>query len=166
MRRNSVGWMAVFAATLLCSTIAWAESPVERGKYLVTLAGCTDCHTPGHLLGKPDMTRYLGGSDVGFFVPGMGTFYGPNLTSDKATGLGGWTDAQVIHVLKTGERPDGRVLAPPMPWRAIGQLTDSDLTALVAYLRAIPVVEHKVPGPFGPNETASEFVMKIIPPGG
>src|SRR5215475_5916370 len=63
----------------------------ERGKYLVTIGGCTDCHTPGHFLGKPDMKRHLGGSEVGFEIPGLGTFYGSNLTPDEATGLGRWS---------------------------------------------------------------------------
>ena len=69
-----------------------AESArLAHGKYLVQLGGCTDCHTPGHLLGKPDMSRFLGGSDVGLEVPGLGVFVAPNLTPDKVTGLGNWT---------------------------------------------------------------------------
>jgi mono/diheme cytochrome c family protein len=61
---------------------------LERGKYLVTFGGCLDCHTPGYFFGKPDFSRYLGGSDVGFLLPGLGIFVGPNLTPDKETGLG------------------------------------------------------------------------------
>jgi hypothetical protein len=57
-----------------------ADQRVERGKYLVNIISCGDCHTPGVFLGKPDMTRYLAGSDVGFEVPGLGVFYGSNLT--------------------------------------------------------------------------------------
>src|SRR5262245_45044415 len=73
-----------------------AESSVERGKYLVTLANCTDCHTPGYFFGKPDMARYLGGSEVGFDMPGLGTFYPPNLTPDKETGLGNWSTNDIV----------------------------------------------------------------------
>src|ERR1700722_1817177 len=51
-----------------------AESQVAHGKYLVSINGCTDCHTPGHFLGKEDATKYLGGSDVGFGIPGLGVF--------------------------------------------------------------------------------------------
>jgi mono/diheme cytochrome c family protein len=142
-----------------------AGSPaVERGKYLVNLAGCNDCHTPGYFLGKPDMTRYLGGSEVGFELPGLGVFHGPNLTPDKETGLGGWTDAQIVAALQTGKRPDGRELAPIMPWHAFAKLTRQDVDAIVAFLRSIPAVKNKVPGPFGPNETPTEFVMKVVPP--
>ena len=69
-----------------------AERQIERGKYLVTIMSCTDCHTPGYFLGKPDNARVLGGSDVGFKIP-PGVVHGPNLTNDKETGLGNWTDA-------------------------------------------------------------------------
>ena len=152
-----------------CAPLAPAfadDAAVARGKYLVTIGGCQDCHTPGHFLGKPDMARVLGGSEVGFDMPGLGTFYGPNLTPDKETGLGKWTDAQVVTALRTGVRPDGRVLAPIMPWRALGVLSDQDAGAVVAYLRSLPPVANKVPGPFGPGETPTSFVMKILPPPG
>ena len=92
-----------------------AESQVERGKYLVTFGGCSDCHTPGSFLGHPDMAKYLGGSDVGFAIPGLGVFVGRNLTPDKETGLGGWTSKQIVTAITTGKRPDGRELAPIMP---------------------------------------------------
>jgi mono/diheme cytochrome c family protein len=140
------------------------EDQIDRGEYLVTLGGCTDCHTPGYFLGKPDEKRYLGGSEVGFEIPGLGVFHGPNLTPDKETGLGKWTDRQIINALQKGVRPDGRVLAPIMPWKALAELTPQDVRAIVAYLRSIPAVKNKVPGPFGPTEKPTSFVMKIVPP--
>jgi len=150
----------------LCSASADAQSQIERGRYLATLGDCTDCHTAGYFFGKPDMTRYLGGSDVGFEIPGLGTFVGPNLTPDKETGLGGWTIEEIAAALTTGVRPDGRILAPIMPWHALAHLTKPDVLALVAFLRSLPPVSHKVPGPFGPNEKPAVFVMKVIPPEG
>jgi mono/diheme cytochrome c family protein len=165
----SNAWSAVAAAlvlTCVSSLGAFAADPaVERGKYLVNIAGCNDCHTPGYFLGKPDMERFLGGSDVGFEIPGLGVFHGSNLTPDKETGLGGWTDAQVITALQKGARPDGRMLAPIMPWHAFANLTPQDTQAVVAFLRSIPPVKNKVPGPFGPTEQPTGFVMKIVPPG-
>jgi mono/diheme cytochrome c family protein len=137
---------------------------VARGKYLVTIMSCTDCHTPGYFLGKPDFARALGGSEVGFEIPGLGVFYGPNLTPDKATGLGGWTDQQIVTAITTGVVPSGRQLAPIMPWRAFGNLTKQDAAAIVAYLRTLPPVSNKVPGPFGPNEKPTSFVMKVVAP--
>jgi mono/diheme cytochrome c family protein len=139
---------------------------IGRGKYLASLGGCSDCHTPGYFLGKPDMTRYLAGSEVGFEIPGLGVFHGPNLTPDKETGLGSWTDKQIIDAMQKGTRPDGRVLAPIMPWRALAKLSPQDAQAIVAYLRSIPAVKSRVPGPFGASEKPTSFVMKIVPPAG
>ena len=165
MRIGTVFAVMALSCAPLTSALA-AAAAVARGKYLVTLGGCQDCHTPGHFFGKPDMARALGGSEVGFEIPGLGTFYGPNLTPDKATGLGGWTDEQIVAAMQTGVRPDGRVLAPIMPWRALAVLTKPDAAAVVAYLRSLPPVANKVPGPFGPGEPATSFVSRISPPGG
>ena len=167
MLRRSLGVAAAIGGAFASQVPvpANAGSPaVERGKYLVNLAGCNDCHTPGYFLGKPDMSRYLGGSEVGFELPGLGVFHGPHLTPDKETGLGGWTDAQIVAALQTGKRPDGRELAPIMPWHAFAKLTRQDVDAIVAFLRSIPAVKNKVAGPFGPSETPTGFVMKVVAP--
>ena len=140
----------VAAVAALCAsvTVASAADPatVARGKYLVTIASCHDCHTPGYFLGKPDMARYLGGSDVGFELPGLGVFVGPNLTPDKVTGLGNWTDKQVITALQTGARPDGRMLAPIMPYHAFANLTPQDVQAIVASCAASRRSRTRCPG--------------------
>jgi len=102
-----------------------AQTQLERGKYLVALGGCNDCHTPGYFFGKPDMARYLGGSEVGFEMPGLGVFHGPNLTPDQDTGLGKWSTEEIVKAITKGERPDGRMLAPIMPWHALANLTRS-----------------------------------------
>src|SRR5256885_13440907 len=131
----SNAWSAAAAALVLAgvpTSWAFAADPVvERGKYLVNIAGCNDCHTPGYFFGKPDMARFLGGSEVGFEIPGLGVFHGPNLTPDKETGLGAWTDAQIATAFTTGRRPDGRELAPAMPYRAFADLTKQDVEAIV-----------------------------------
>ena len=139
------------------------QAQAERGKYLVSIAGCNDCHTPGYFFGKPDMNRYLGGSEVGFEIPGLGVFHGPNLTPDSETGLGNWSIGQIVTALQTGKRPDGRELAPIMPWRAFANLTKDDATAIAVFLKSLPPVKNKVPGPFGPNDKPTEFVMKVVP---
>src|SRR6266851_7855154 len=153
--------IAVGAALL---TAAAADAQTERGKYLVSLGGCNDCHTPGYFLGKPDFSRALAGSEVGFELPGLGVFHGPNLTPDKETGLGNWTAKEITVAITKGQRPDGRELAPIMPWRSFVVLTPADALAIAAYLKSLPPVKNKVPGPFGPNETPTSFVMKIVPP--
>jgi len=149
---------------LIAPALARADAKTERGKYLVSLGGCNDCHTPGVFLGKPDFARRLGGSEVGFEIPGLGVFHGPNLTPDKETGLGNWTTQDIVKAIRTGQRPDGRELAPIMPWRDFAVLTDEDAMAIAAYLQSLPPVKNKVPGPFGPTETPTSFVMKVVPP--
>lgn len=156
----------ILAAILLTAALVTARAAdpqVARGKYLVQFGGCTDCHTPGHFLGKPDSARFLGGSDVGFGIPGHGVFVGPNLTPDKETGLGNWSAQEIVTAIRTGKRPDGRMLAPVMPWRGFAGLTDADALSVAAFLKSLPPVSHKVAGPFGPNETASVLVMAIVP---
>jgi mono/diheme cytochrome c family protein len=140
------------------------DTPIERGKYLVTLGGCNDCHTPGYFFGKPDMARFLGGSEVGFEIPGRGIFHGPNLTPDGDTGLGKWSADEIVVAITTGRRPDGRMLAPIMPWHALANLKQQDSLAIAAFLKSLAPVKNKVPGPFGPNEKPTSFVMKIVPP--
>jgi mono/diheme cytochrome c family protein len=156
--------LAIAAGYAVPKGVGVESAQVARGKYLVQLGGCTDCHTPGHFLGKPDMSRLLGGSDVGLEVPGLGTFVGPNLTPDNDTGLGNWTKDQIANAIRTGVRPDGRVLAPMMPWRAYAALTKSDVAAVVEYLKSLPPVSHKVPGPFGLDEKPAMFRMTLSPP--
>ena len=160
-------WLFMVAGMLVATSAlirdASAETQIERGKYLVTLGGCNDCHTPGSFLGHPDMSRFLGGSDVGFSIPGMGVFVGRNLTPDPETGLGKWTTEQIVTAFTTGIRPDGRVLAPIMPWQDFAHLTKSDALAIAAYLKSLPPVKNAVPGPFGPNETPTTFVMTVVP---
>jgi mono/diheme cytochrome c family protein len=156
--------------TLAMTLLAWplasakaAQSRVERGKYLVTLGGCSDCHTPGTFLGHLDKSRYLGGSDVGFAIPGLGVFAGPNLTPDKETGIGGWTTQEIVTAITTGKRPDGRILAPIMPYEALSHLTSADARAIAAYLKSLKPVSNKVAGPFGPTEKPTIFVFDVIP---
>ncbi len=71
------------------------------------------------------MSRFLGGSDVGFEIPGLGVFVGPNITPDKETGIGSWTAEEIVSAIQTGVRPDGRILAPIMPWHAFAHLTEN-----------------------------------------
>jgi mono/diheme cytochrome c family protein len=159
---------ALAVGALVIALGAWthnatAETQVERGKYLVTLGGCSDCHTPGSFLGHPDTARFLGGSDVGFAIPGLGVFVGRNLTPDPETGLGKWTTQQIVTAFTTGVRPDGRILAPIMPYEAFKSLTNADARAIAAYLKTLKPVKNAVPGPFGPSETPTTFVMTVVP---
>lgn len=121
---------AIAAAALSIAQPARSPEQLKRGEYLVAIMDCTGCHTPGVLLGKPDPQRALAGSEVGFQIPGLGVFFPPNLTSDPETGLGTWTEADIVKAVRTGVRPDGRVLIPVMPCHSYANLTDDDAQAL------------------------------------
>ncbi len=154
-----------------------AQTPVELGKYLVTIGGCNDCHTPwkmGPNGPEPDQTRMLSGHPESAPYPiwtpadaqrnaimlaaGTNTAWaGPwgvsftaNLTSDTSTGIGEWTVEDFIRTLRSGKhqgQPNGRDILPPMPWFNYGQMTDDDLKAVWTYLRSLPPVKNQVPFP-------------------
>jgi mono/diheme cytochrome c family protein len=155
--------VALTASVLLAVPASADDAQVARGHYLVTIAGCSDCHTPGALLGSPDMKRYLGGSDVGFAIPGAGVFVGQNLTPDRETGLGKWTGGQIIAAFRTGKTPEGRELSPVMPYPALSHLTDADAQAIVAFLKSLPAVSNEVKN-FGPNDKVTISVSTVLPP--
>jgi len=157
---------ALAGSALLLSAAALAADPrLERGEYLAKIMDCGGCHTPGALKGQPDQARYLAGSDVGFELPGLGIFYPPNLTGDVATGLGAWTDQEVAAAVRTGMRPDGRMLVPVMPYHAYSALTDDDARALAAFLKSLPPVAHKAPDLTGPGEPAPAPYLSLKMPG-
>ena len=106
---------AGFAAVSIVAHPASAETPVERGQYLAHIMDCGGCHHTGAFTPQPNLETPLAGSQIGFEMPGMGYVYPPNLTPDEETGLGTWSDAEIITAFTTGMRPDGRQLAPMMP---------------------------------------------------
>ena len=153
-----------FAALCLGVSTASAETLVERGEYLAHIMDCGGCHHTGSFTPQPNLETPLAGSDIGFEVPGQGYVYPPNLTPDKETGLGKWSDEEIIAAFTTGMRPDGRQLAPMMPWRSYAHINADDASALVAYLRSLKPVKHKVPGPLGANEKPTAPYLTIIAP--
>lgn len=133
---------AVLVAASVATASAQPQSPIQRGRYLVeTIAGCGNCHTPqgpnGPLAGKT-----LAGGNVVEDNPGF-TAVAPNITPDKASGIGNWTDAQVMLAIREGKRPDGSLIGPPMPIALYRGIADDDLRAMVAYLRTVPAVNNK-----------------------
>ncbi|WP_205598171.1 cytochrome c [Caulobacter sp. 17J65-9] len=136
------------------------DDQLERGRYLVAIMDCGGCHTPGALLGAPKKELGLSGSDVGFETP-AGVVYPPNLTPHPS-GLGDWSEAQIIAAVRTGVRPDGRQLVF-MPWPAYASMTDSDAAAMAAYLKSLPPIDHKVPGP-STAETAPSPYYSLVDP--
>jgi mono/diheme cytochrome c family protein len=140
------------------------NAQVARGKYLVELACCGHCHTPGHFLGKTDTTRLLAGSDVGLQGPAGEVVLGSNLTPDKETGLGRWTIAQISRAITSGVRPDGRVLSPLMPWSDFHSLRAADVTAIALYLKSLPPVKNVIPGPYAPRDRVPLPRLELVFP--
>lgn len=157
---------AVLGAAMVAALAgpAVSEDRVERGRYLAAIMDCAGCHTPGVFTGKPDFSRMLGGSEVGFQIPGLGVFYPPNLTPDAETGLGKWSEDEIIAAVRTGARPDGRELAPVMPWRSYAALSDHDAKALAAYLKSLPAVRHQVPPLTGASQKAPAPYLAVTMP--
>lgn len=158
------GFLAVALVLACVASVRADEAQQERGRYLAAIMDCAGCHTPMAPEGGPDFSRALQGANYGFGVPGLGVFVPPNLTSDAETGLGGWSAEEIGHAVTTGERPDGRILAPIMPWASYAALTPDDLAALIAYLQSLPPVSYQAPGPFGPEETPSVPYLGLVMP--
>jgi hypothetical protein len=166
------------AAAVTRTTPARAQQTrVERGRYLVTVGGCNDCHTPlkmGPKGPEPDMSRMLSGHPDSFpivsgavpasdrwmmtaaasgtaFSGPWGVSFAANLTPDQNTGLGIWTEEMFMKTLKSGRHMGvSREILPPMPWFNYGLMTDEDLKSVYAFLRTIRPVHNQVPTPLPP----------------
>lgn len=142
---------------------AGADDEVARGAYLAAIMDCEGCHSGRFPDGRIDADRHLTGGTVGFEIPGLGVFWPPNLTPD-ATGLGGWTAEEIAAAVREGRRPDGRILAPIMPWASYSAMTDADAFALAAYLMSLDPVANRVPGPLGVDAAAPLPFYRVMPP--
>lgn len=157
-------------------TPAGLTAQQARGKYLVDIMGCHDCHTPmkmGPNGPQWDMDRALSGHPEHMTMPPApavpgpwmmvaaatmtawngpwGTSFTMNLTPDKETGLGDWTVEQFIATMKTGkDRGKGRPILPPMPVQNLAQLSDEDIRGLFAYLQTLKPIKNRVPQPIDP----------------
>jgi mono/diheme cytochrome c family protein len=162
---------ALVAAFAAGAPTAEAADAVARGKYLVGIMGCSDCHTPLKMTPKgpvPDESRFLSGHPHEIRLPAApashgawawqgsatntafagpwGVSYAANLTPDVNTGIGIWTEEMFVKTIRTGKHWGvARPIQPPMPWLAYRGATDSDLKAVYAYLRTIRPVRNLVP---------------------
>lgn len=159
-----------------------AQTRVERGKYLVSVLGCNDCHTPlkmGPKGPERDYTRLLSGHpeqlQVGeaprvpepwmmtmvstgtAFAGPWGTTFAMNLTPDVNTGIGIWTEEMFMRAIRDGRHwGQSRPIMPPMPWDVYRNLTDEDLKSVYAFLRTIPPIHNRIPEYRPPAEKDDE----------
>jgi len=143
-----------------------ANPAVERGRYLVQITGCHDCHSPKIEGMTPDLKRALSwrpgttplpsaakgevhaSLDLTAWQGPWGASVASNLTPDAATGIGTrYTEAAFLTTMRTGKKPNGTMILPPMPADVYKNMTDDDLKAIFAYLRTIPPVSNHVPDP-------------------
>ena len=136
---RALATLALMSTTLAaCAT----ETPLERGRYLMqSIVACGNCHTPQGPNGPVAGMELAGG--LRFEEPPFSAV-APNITPDKATGIGHWTDAQIVTAIRDGRRPDGSLIGPPMPMGLYRDLSDKDAAAIVAYLRSVKPVVNKV----------------------
>jgi mono/diheme cytochrome c family protein len=149
--RRAMAAIAI-AASAFSQTAAASGSPVEHGRYLVeSILGCGNCHTPKDGKGVPIAEQNLAGGGLTFSIP---PFSGAasNITPDRQTGIGSWTDAEIKRAIVEGVRPDhGRLpntsLAVIMATPFFKALLPGDLDAVVAYLRSIKPIRNELAAP-------------------
>jgi mono/diheme cytochrome c family protein len=138
--------MLSVTAVLVQVSAAHAQTPVQRGEYLVTsIMTCGNCHTPKGPGGAPQNDKLLSGG-LRFDEP-VFDVTASNITPDKETGIGAWSEADIKKLLLTGMRPNGVAVAPIMPFAFYKNMLPSDIDAVVAYLKSIPPVKNRVPAP-------------------
>jgi mono/diheme cytochrome c family protein len=136
--------LSALLAAAASPVLAQKQTPLERGKYLMEgIVACGNCHLQRGAQGEPLFDKGLSGGML-FDEPPFKA-YASNITPDRDTGIGKWTDAQLAKAIREGVRPDKTLIGPPMPIEFYRHLSDADLAAIIAYLRAQPAVSNAVP---------------------
>jgi hypothetical protein len=153
---------------------------LARGKYIATIGACHDCHSPKiDPQQHPDTKRPFSGRPQTTMAPSQnnneihasldltawagpwGVSYGANLTPDPETGIKKrYNEASFIKTLRTGKKPEGEDLLPPMPWELYKIMPDDDLKALYAYLQTIPAIKNNVKSGAAPAKPAAPAPKK------
>ncbi len=155
--------LAHAALVLTHATPAGAQGNAVNGQYLSKAAGCVGCHT----VNKAGATPYAGGRAL---ETPFGTFYGPNITPDKETGIGTWTDADFKRAIRQGERRDGSHYFPAFPYPSFTGMTDTDIQDLWAYLKTLPPAkqpnrDHELRFPYNLRFLVTGWKLMFFTPG-
>ncbi|TEA58550.1 cytochrome c [Pseudomonas sp. CH235] len=131
IRASMIGWNALFHSKTRFTPDPAKSAEVNRGDYLVNgLAHCDTCHTPRNVLMAADSAKPLAGGS-------LGSWYAPNITSDKVSGIGAWSSDEIVAYLRTGHVEGKAQAAGPMAEaveNSLQHLSDVDLKAIAAYL--------------------------------
>jgi mono/diheme cytochrome c family protein len=127
---------------------------VAYGGYLATVAHCVECHTP-QVGPKRDFEKQMGAGGFRFEIGGKFVF-SRNITSDRETGIGAWSDEQIKRAITQGVDKDGKQLIPQMPYPYFKNMTAEDLDAVVAWVRTLPPVKKEI----APNPSLQTFLQK------
>ena len=141
---SSLRWDAAVARPVPPLTASHDAAAIARGEFLFKKSlNCWGCHSPDNQGNAPPS----GGVkfDLTDLSPALGVYYARNITPDSGTGIGSWTDGEIVRAIREGIRKDGRVLFPIMPVDPLYGLSDTDVLALVSYMRTIPPVKNAVP---------------------
>ncbi len=138
-----------------------ATSDAARGAYLFAMAGCAGCHT------RKGGTPLAGGREI---ASPFGVFVSPNITTDPATGIGGWTEADFIRAMTLGLSPDERHYFPAFPYVSYTRMTHDDLRDLWAYLKTVPPVAgrtggHRLAFPYSVRPALGLWKLLFLEPG-
>ena len=135
----------VLSSCLAANTaIAQEETLLARGTYLVQgIVACGNCHTPKNADGTPIAGMEMAGNFTIQEPPF--TAYAANITPDDETGIGTWSDDEIVRAIRDGIRPDGSIIGPPMPSLFYRDMSDRDVMAIVTYLRTVPPIKNEVP---------------------
>jgi len=140
------------------------NDPLAHGKYIVSIAGCADCHTPLKAEYQDptkwtpeqikviafnadtalDKDKLLAGGRP-FDLGPLGVLFTRNITPDQATGIGSWSDAEIKLAVQTGVEKDGRILFPVMPYHTYNGMAEADVDAAITYLRSVKAINNTIP---------------------
>ena len=147
----TVGWRPFLgprARPLTARRFEATPERLKRGQYIATaLSGCLYCHTPHDwkTLGEPMTAGMEGAGGVMPYSDLPGRVVAPNITPDKETGAGSWTDDELARAIREGIGHDGRALFPLMPYGQYRQMSDEDVASVIVYLRSLPAVRQSLP---------------------
>lgn len=154
-------WLLTIPETVPASVLAPHTPDLANGKIMFHAGGCASCHAVPK---QEDKTRLGGGLALG---SPFGTFYVPNISSDRTDGIGAWTEAQFVTAMVKGTSPTGEHLFPAFPYTSYQRMSLGDIRDLFAYLKTLPAVtgkvrDHALPFPFNIRRTLGLWKLLFL----